>query len=366
MRKILIGYLPENSASGIATYLMSVKEILSENNVQCDFLTSANLDENFKKIVLSQKSKIYQISNLTKPIAHIRDTRNAIRNDSYDAIYLNISEALNSLGIIAAKKEKIPKIIVHSHSSGIDRKSKLDRKIRYILHCFGKKFLIPKATDFFACSSKAMEWMYPSKIINTNKVYMIHNSVDYKKYEFNPFVRNEIREQYHCDGKTIVGFVGSFSYQKNIFQVLRIAEKLPNEYQIWMLGTGEYFNEFKAQLEARKLNHKIILFGKVDNVAEMLQAMDCFILPSRFEGLPFVAIEAQAAGLPTLLSDTIARESKITKDCWFIDNQRIDKWIQIIEGISYMNRSNGKAISGYDKFCKDTLKSEIEEHLLGK
>lgn len=364
MERILIGYLPASRASGISTYLMHVTEVLHENHVQCDFLTSADVEESFRKEVESEGCHVCDIASLKHPYRHIRDTRKALHENHYDAVYLNISEALNTLGIIAAGKEKIPRIIVHSHSAGMDTASEKQRKIRKIFHEYGKKHIIPQATEFLTCSSKAAEWMYPSSILP--EVKMIHNAVDYKMYQYDPQVRQKIRNQYHCEGKTIIGYVGSFSYQKNIFAILKIAEKIPDDCEIWMLGKGDYFDSFREQMKGKGLEGKIRLFGNVRNVAEMMQGMDCLILPSRFEGLPYVGIEAQAAGLPCLFSNRIAPEVRIIEECWFLDPEDPDVWGQKIQEISKMERNAGTPVKGHDDFSIGKQKEEIETYLLGR
>lgn len=365
VRKILIGYLPANKASGISTYLMNVTEVLSEHHVQCDFLTSADVEASFRKEAEEKGCRIYDIASLKHPRKHIRDTRKAIQSDRYDTVYLNISEALNSLGIIAAKKEKVPRIIVHSHSAGMDTASERQRKVRKIFHDYGKKHIIPEATDYFTCSSRAAEWMYPVKILNSGKVRMIHNAVNDETYHYDPLIREKIRNEYQCGQKTIIGYVGSFSYQKNVFSILKMAEKLSDAYEIWMLGEGDYFEEFRKQMSEKGLEGRIRLFGNVDNVPQMMQAMDCFILPSRFEGLPYVAIEAQAAGLPCLLSDRIAPETKTIQECRFLNPEDIDAWVAEIRELSGSERSSGTPVKGHDDFRIERQKKEIETYLLG-
>ena len=160
-----------------------------------------------------------------------------------------------------------------------------------------------------------------------NNVHKLNNGVDVKTYKFNPAERRRIREQYGIDDKDIlVGHIGRFSKQKNHDYILRIFAECQNRNKnsvLMLVGTGERINEIKEKVDALGLFEKVIFTGVRTDIPDVLAAMDCFILPSLFEGMPNTAIEAQASGLKCLLADTITNEAKITNLCFLSSTFRI-------------------------------------------
>lgn len=340
MKKILIGYVTDGRNSGIDNYIINVIGQIKDNDVKIDCLTN-HIDPEMKARLADLGAGIIQIPTLKHPFAHYRTTRDIIKRGQYDIAYFNISEAFNSLGLLAAYKCRVDKVVVHSHSSGVNSHSGMVRFIRTFCHKVMKHLVVGRvATDYYTCSYVAGEWMFPKKVLQSSKFHIMNNAVKVDKFKFDEDIRRKKRIELEVEDRIVIGQTGSFSYQKNSEYIVDIAEALhkkePRALTI-MIGTGDDFETVQNIVRERQLEDAVWLLGSRKDVGELLQVMDFFILPSRFEGLPIAAVEAQVSGLKTILSDTISRETALTDRCMFLSiKDPAEKWAdKILDNINY-------------------------------
>ena len=160
--------------------------------------------------------------------------------------------------------------------------------------------------------------MFSERIRKGRHFQFVHNAFHVPDYAYNPYVREQVREELGLHGKLVIGHIGKYCYAKNNFFLLDIMEELLKTKKnavLLAVGEGEDWESVKEQAQQRGLSDSIMFLGIREDVPRLLQAMDFFVLPSRFEGQPIVAIEAQAAGLYTIVSDTITPEVVITTNC---------------------------------------------------
>ncbi len=352
MKKILIGYLIDGKSSGIDKYLLNVIRQIRDQDVKIDCLTN-KMDPDLQKLLQEQGVGLFEIPNLKHPGNQLKRTREIIRQGKYDVAYFNISEAFNCIGAMAAHKEQVPCVAVHSHSSGVNERNDTKRKIRVFCHNVMKRFVLKRcATDFYACSEKAGEWLFPESVVRGTHFHVINNAVDVDKFGFDPEIREKKRKELGVSDKLVVGQIGFHGYQKNPEFVIAIAEELkkinPNSV-VWMIGTGDETDSLHAMAKEKNLGDHLRFLGVRSDVNELTQAMDLFVLPSRFEGLPIVAIEAQMSGLKVLLSDTISGETALSDRCIFLSIQdSAAKWAERIQKESNYDRENWKpTATGY-------------------
>lgn len=322
MIKVLVGFITGIKDGGINKYLLNMLELLEDEDVRFDFLTSnvEQFDE-IKEYLKQYSSNLFLVPRVVHPFKQEKAVTEVIKNNNYDICYFNISEAFNYIAMKTAYKCGIKKIYVHSHSSGNDTANPLKRKIFETAHYMCKSRLPKYATDFFSCSDLAGEWMYTKDVLNSAKYSIIYNAVDYNKFKYDDSVRNRIRHKMGLGEKIVIGHVGNFVYQKNIPYLLDIVKeivKIDNRYMLLSAGEGPEWEEAKKKAEELEISNNIKFLGSVNNVNELMQAMDCFILPSRFEGLPIVGVEAQMSGLKCFFADTITKEVKLTDDAEFL------------------------------------------------
>lgn len=346
--KVLVGFIMDGKAGGIDKYLLNVLEQVSgdgfsdqretvhqekhenqenqkiQGEVTLDFLTN-EVDADLQKKLADYGSKIYAIPNLKHPKAQYDRVRKILAHGNYDAVYFNISTAIDLIAAKAAKDAGVKRRMIHSHSSGNDCESKGKRFVFDFIHGICKHFLYRYGNEFYGCSVKAGEWLFPKKIVESDDFHVIHNAVDRKRFAYDPERRATIRKELGCDTSGmkpyVYGHIGNFSYPKNHYFLLEIfaaIRKIQPEARLWLAGDGVRFEEVKSRVKCMGLEDCIEILGRRSDADDLYQGMDAFLLPSNFEGLPIVGIEAQSAGLPCFMSDAITRESKITKDCYFL------------------------------------------------
>ncbi len=245
-------------------------------------------------------------------------------NRNFDLIYSNVAYQ-SVLFFSIAKVFGMKNFAIHSHATAGS-----DNKLKNIVSYFLQGMSNHMTKQRFACSKLAGEAMFgdkaPFKVIN--------NAIDYKKYEFNEENRKHIREQLNVDDNiSLIGFVGRYTNQKNVFFFIELAKRLDNMKKILMIGTGDLKEKFVEEVNSNQLQEKIIFIDECNNVEQYYSAMDVFLLPSLFEGLPVTGIEAQVNGVPCVFSDTITRECKIGNNVDFVDRNAIDVWINKISNV---------------------------------
>ena len=305
MRIAMIGL--SDKFGGVEKFIINTYKQLKTNEIQFFFVTAAE-DLTYLKL-LSTDDKILRYTARSKNLYKFKKEIDEIfRIYKFDIVWFNCCSLSNIQELVAAKKYNVQKIIVHSHSS-----QNMGGKLTRLLHSVNKKRIKYYATDFFACSRVAAEWMFPKKKFEVTSI--INNTVDAESFTYNAKKATKIKEKYGVQSKTVIGHVGRFDYIKNhrfLIEVFDEYLKLDSESVLMLCGQGELFNEIKEKVEFYGIQEKVTFLGQVENMSEIYQMIDIFLFPSIFEGLPFCLIEAQAAGIPCLISDTVSHEIEIT------------------------------------------------------
>lgn len=341
---------------GVETYLIQQFDYLDKSQVVYDFVNITSEDEIvFKDKILQAGSRIYGVrSRHSNPIRHYWQWIKLLHNiaGEYTAIVLNSNSITYVFPIFIARFFGIPMRIMHSHNSGFEHKIGFIKKIIITIN---RRLLKWGATDYFACSKLAGRWMFGDKIPFT----VIPNAIDCNKFRFNSDVRKELRKSLDIDDKFVIGHVGRFTYQKNhnfLIEIFYEIHKINPKAVLLLIGNvvGDklYYKIAKQKVQQYGLMNCVQFLGMRSDVPFLMQAMDCFLLPSRFEGLPVVGIEAQAAGLPCFFSDTITREVGLTELAHFISLEKSDEeWAKKIARSHCTERAkfaNVVAEKGYD------------------
>lgn len=272
----------------------------------------------------------YEKNKVIKQVVCIKNEIKLFKREKYDSVHIHADTA-NKLLVsgLAAKIAGVKHIIFHSHSSNVDGNH---RPLKTAIHKVCKFFLPYIGNEFVACSDLAAAWMYNKRIKN---VIIIKNGIDLDRFAFDEEIRRKIRSKLGINEELIIGHVGRFAYQKNHEYIIKILERLVktnDRVKALFVGDGPLRKEIENKVKQKNLSKNVIFVGMTNNVNEILQAFDIFILPSRFEGLPIVGVEAQASGLKTVLSDKITRETKVLDDVEFlpIEDQFIGDWCKTI------------------------------------
>lgn len=339
MRRILVGFIVDGKAGGIDKYLLNFLEAVRQREVgdeiQMDFLTN-KVDEELKQYLAQYHSELYAIASLRHPLKQFRQVCDILDKRHYDMVYLNVSTAIDCIAAFAAKEMGIPERAIHSHSSGNDCESALQRFIYNAVHRVCKIFFYRAGTRFYGCSTKAGEWIFPKRIVNSGQFEVIYNAVDRSRFQYNVALRAEIRRELGIEEENlfVVGHMGNFCYQKNypfLIDVFEQIYKLRGDSVLLLAGKGVELDEVKALVHKKGLDKAVRFLGWRSDTNRLYQAMDLFLLPSRFEGLPIVGVEAQCTKLPCVFSDSITKEAKIQEHCYFLSlSDSPKKWAEFI------------------------------------
>ena len=281
---------------------------------------------------------------------------NYLINNDYDTVHIHSDTAWKiSIYYLAAKKANIKKIVVHSHSSGINGHYK---NVNHLLHLISKP-IVKSAKYRCACSKIAAKWMFDT----TKNVSIIRNGVDIDKFKFNSEARENIRKNLNIEGKIVIGSVSDFSYQKNPEFIYRLVKAFQNNNQYIFLFVGNRASgcDLKKLIDDDDSIKNVIFAGAVTNVPDYLSAMDIFILPSRFEGLPMCALEAQVNGLYTIVSEKITNETKCSKYFRRL-NMNTKIWKQEIQREYVVSERNDiGSFLDFEKACSTNMAEEFKK-----
>ncbi len=301
---------------GIQAFIMNVYRNLDRDAIQFDFLLHRHNEKTFEPEIASLGGRIFYTPGRREGILKNRAglKRFFAAHPEYGHVHFHASSLSYIEPLIAAYHAGVPGRIMHSHSSGIIGKNRI---IHSINHEFNKKRIHRIATDYLACGALAGKWMYGGTSVES-KVRLITNGIDIKRYSYSETVREEVRKELGIGKAFAVCHVGRFETVKNHTFLLdvfhAVLKKQPSALLI-LAGDGRLFNEVKAKAEALGIREKVRFLGVRNDVYRLFQAADCVVLPSLYEGFPVVTIEAQASGVPLVMSDTVTDEVVKKSNC---------------------------------------------------
>lgn len=353
----VLDQISENS--GVSSVVMNYYDHLSDREIVFDFMIYEPIDPDTKGKMEKCGSKIYmmpkpsgrQIFKYKKSLEKFFEEH----GKEYPILHGHIPNAA-IFYLRAAKKYGVPVRILHSHNArGADG---IYKKVRnYFLNHLG----IRAANRYFACSYCAADYLFGKR--NREQVTLLPNAVDLEKYRFNEEKRKKMREEYQVGDRLVIGHVGRFAEQKNHAFIIEIAKELKKQsrdFVMLLVGDGDLRPQIQQKIKEEQIEDNFIFVGGVKNVEDYLQMMDVFILPSLYEGLPVVGVEAQANGLPCIFSDQITREVELTKDVYFVPLMA-ELWIQKLEELRGTQRSENGAVLAESGFSIEREAGHLAE-----
>lgn len=287
---------------GLETMIMNYYRHIDRSKVQFDFLVHRDFRADYDDEIEALGGKIYRLPRLIPWSKSYHKALDAFfdNHPEYRIVHVH-QDCLSAIILKAAKKHGIPVRIAHSHSSN------QDKNLKYLIKLFYKRQIPSNATQLFACGKEAGDWMFsgaPYRIIN--------NAIDAKSYSFCEERRDQMREKLGIGVNVfVVGHVGRFNTVKNhtfLLDVFAAVHERNPDSRLLLVGDGDLRAEMEQKAERLGLLAYVIFTGIRSDVPDVMQAMDCFVFPSLYEGLPLTLIEAQAAGLPCIVSDGVPDE----------------------------------------------------------
>lgn len=353
MNRILVYGMTDNPG-GIESYLMNYFRGLKKYDIIFDFITEYDRIA-YKEEIEQLGGKIYRIpSRRDGLIKHMNAIRSVLKkHKEYQVFYCNILSASEVFTVLSGMGIKRVKTVVHSHNDSVKTITR-HKILRPLLNCISNKKL--------ACSKRAAVFMFGERNVSKHKVQIVNNAINLEKYKYSPEVRKQMRQEFGITEDTfIVGHVGRMCYQKNtlfLIDVFNEINKKDKNTKLLLIGDGEDRNKVEDAIREYGLEKHIMLLGVRDDVEKMMQMMDVFVLPSRFEGLGIVLIEAQAAGLQCIGSDQFGNEANISgKIQYYPLDMPIDEWADCILKCKNIDRNTDTTAlknGGYD-ICENII-----------
>lgn len=357
----ILQVVPKMFAAGIETFIMNMYRNIDKSKVQFDFLVHSKSREFFDDEIEKMGGKIFRLTYKDDKniIKYIKNLQHFFKDHSEYKIVHGEMQSMMPLYLRIAKKNGVPIRIAHSHNSNYEKSLK-----GFILHLFSR-FSKKYANVQFACSKNSSKYLFGHQ-----DAEIIHNAINLEKFSYNEEIRNQIRNELGIESNLVIGHVGRFDYQKNhefLIDIFNEVNKKNSNAVLLLIGKGKLESKIKSKVESYGLSENVKFLGVRKDVDKLYQAMDCFVLPSHYEGLPFVGIEAQITGLKCFFSDAITKETQITKNCKFLPINDPSIWEKEINNISQKSKRKTEYSKDYDlKEEAIKLQNKYFELLKGK
>lgn len=303
---------------GVISCVLNFYRHIDRERFRFDFFTygASPFDEEIRAL----GGKVHTIPNVSNFLKAIAVMKRLFQEGGYDAVHAHMT-TLSPVALCAARLAGIRTRIAHAHST--THKAEKVRIIKNFLRLFSRVF----PTALAGCSRYSCKWLYGKS--KGEDAFLLRNAIDLSR-----FVRDDqrsalLREQYGLTGQKVIGFIGRFVYQKNVpflveaFAMLALERK---DVTLVLVGNGKEKAHIVSLIEKYKLHNRVLLLPEIKDVQNYFSLFDIFALPSRYEGLPLVAVEAQATGIPCLLSDQITPETDLTGQCRFLPIESTGYW----------------------------------------
>lgn len=297
---------------GIEAVVMNYYRFIDREEVQFDFAVCEDSSLPQKEEIEVLGGQIYLLPPVSHLSQYISRLKQIILDNSYETVHCHMN-TLSVFPLYAAWRAKVKVRICHNHTTAHRGEGK-KTIAKYLLRPWCKWF----ATDYFACGRYAGQWMFGKKCMSKGRVYIMHNAIDVERFRYNPFERISARLKLNVADNFVIGHVGRFVYQKNhefLIDVFAEVYKKRRNAVLLLVGEGELGQHIREKVKSMGLEEAVIFYGTSEDTSKLYQAMDVFVFPSFCEGLGLVAVEAQCAGVPVVVSDAIPNEAVLTSRC---------------------------------------------------
>ncbi len=315
-RRIRVAHIMGKMVSGgVESVVMNYYRNIDKNELQFDFI----IDEDSTYIpyeeIENMGGNIILVPPYQKLFSYINNLKVVLQENDYKIVHSHLN-VLSIFPLYVAKKINIPIRIAHSHSTS-NKKEWKKNIVKNMLRPFSKV----NANHYFCCSELAGRWLFGNKVYVDSKVKLINNAINIDKFAYNEEIRCTVRSKLEIEGKCVIGHVGRFVKQKNHIGLINIFNEIykkePNSILL-LAGDGPLLDSIKNEVNNLNLTSAVKFLGVRSDINEIMQAIDIFLLPSLYEGLPVVGIEAQASGALCILSDNMTKETKVIDTTKFI------------------------------------------------
>ena len=327
----ILHVLGTTDLGGAESRIMDLYRHIDRSRVQFDFVVHTEKTGYFDKEIEKLGGRIFRVPRfrIYNYFSYRKAFREFFREHGEFKMVQGHMTSSAAIYLPIAKRAGISTTIAHARSAGVDKgiKGKLTRWMR--------RKLSEKTDYMFTCSRLAGISVFGEKAVEEGKTIFIPNAVDCSAFAYDEEKREKMREMLGVDDKFVIGHVGRFHYAKNheyLLQIFAALCKKSNEYVLILLGEGGGMENCKSLVKELGIERQVLFLGNHSNVYDYYQAMDYFVYPSRYEGLPGTIVEAQTCGLKCLMSDTICEEVVVTDLVHTMSiSEEPEKWAEYIE-----------------------------------
>jgi len=325
-QKIRIAEIVGNATTGgVISCVLNFYRHIDRSRFAFDFFSygPSKYDEEIKAL----GGNVYYVPKAIRPLSHIRKLKKLLKEGNYDVVHAHLT-TLSVVSLFAAKLAGVKVRVCHSHSTS--RRGEATKIVKDCLRPFSKTF----ATHTAGCSEYSIRWLYGKKA--AKKSFLLHNAIDLERFTPNPELRAKTRRTLGVDDKFVFGTIGRLVYQKNygfLIDAFNIFAKDKDDVKLLLVGDGDEKRSILKKVAKYGLEGKVAILSEVSDVQKYYSAFDAFVLPSRYEGLPLVAVEAQAMNLPCLLSKEITHETDVGGVVGFYDITSKKVWADAFERV---------------------------------
>lgn len=349
MKKVICVVASLN-AGGAETFLMKVLRCIDKSEYMMDFIVSA--PGIYDEEVTLLGGKIYRVPLRSEhPIKTFNQIRSIVKNNKYNNFLKLCDTPIGMFDLLAAKMGGATHISVRSCNASSNTSRKKETMYSILRPMFNAL-----SDCKIAPSDLAAKYTFGEKCFQKGSVKKLNNGIDLSVFKYSEKDRKAVRKEYGIEEETeLLGHIGRFSHQKNhifLINVFNSYHKIKPNAKLLLVGNGELIEDVHKYVKDLGLDEFVIFGGIKKNIPQILSAMDCFILPSFYEGMPNTVIEAQAIGLPCIISDTITREANITGLVQYVSlDDSFNQWAEVVNEQIFRNRKNVKDLflrAGYD------------------
>ena len=311
---------------GAETMIMNLYRAMDKSKVQFDFIIHNDNENAYVDEIKALGGEVYVFPKFTlKNSCSYKKHWNEFLDKHREYKILHSHVRSYAIVFIRIAKSYGLKTIVHSHSTS--NGSGIKARIKGLL-----QLSLRKECDYlFACSKISGEWLFGKKAVNSPNYRMIKNAIDTDKYKVDSSIRNEYRRSFNAEDKTIYGHIGRLSEPKNhrfLLEVFNDIIKKDHNSLLIIVGEGSYRLQIELWIRELHLEESVIMTGSRSDIPQLLSAMDVFLFPSLWEGLPVTVVEAQAAGLPSIISDRVTSEVAVSEAVTYLPiDQGAECWV---------------------------------------
>ena len=320
---------------GVEMVVMNYYRHIDRTKVQFDFFALEGSAVPQREEIEQLGGRVYIVPKYTHLPEYEKEIVRLFKQNQYKIVHSHMN-TLSVFSLWGAKKAGIPNRIAHNHSTAGKGETKKNI-IKYALRPFAKIY----PTKLCACSRYAGEWLYGKNA----EFQVFNNAIDLSRYSYDPQKAAAVRKELGLEDKLVVGHIGRFCYQKNhdfLIDIFNEIHKQRQEAFLLLIGEGELEQDIRNKVKELGLTDSVRFMGKQKDTSKFYQAMDCFVLPSRYEGLPVVGVEAQAAGVPCVMADVVTPETKILESTAFVSpEESAVKWaMAVLESTSHYQKKD--------------------------